>query len=83
MPGATPDAATLANINSPGVSYLRQLRGQKVSGWRQTQFSEYGNARMARTERYKLIRRYPYAGVTFPDELYDLLRSAGNREPPR
>jgi len=72
LAGATPDAATLANINSPGVSYLRQLRGQKVSGWRQTQFSEYGNARMARTERYKLIRRYPYAGVTFPDELYDL-----------
>ena len=70
--GATPDAATAARINSPGVSYLRQLRGQKVSDWRQTMFSEYGNARMARTDRYKLIRRYPYAGVTFPDELYDL-----------
>jgi hypothetical protein len=27
---------------------------------------------MARTDRYKLIRRYPYAGVTFSDELYDL-----------
>lgn len=70
--GATPDAATAAKINSPGVSYLRQLRGQPVAGWRQTMISEYGNARMARTGRYKLIRRYPYAGVTFPDELYDL-----------
>ena len=27
---------------------------------------------MARTERYKLIRRYPFHGVSFPDELYDL-----------
>ena len=70
--GATPDAATVAKINSPGISYLRQLRGEPVAGWRQTMFSEYGNARMARTDRYKLIRRYPYAGVTFPDELYDL-----------
>ncbi len=25
-----------------------------------------------RTDRYKLINRYPYAGVQFPDELYDL-----------
>lgn len=70
--GAGPDAATAAKINSPGVSYLQQLRGRTVRGWRQTMISEYGNARMARTDRYKLIRRYPYAGVTFPDELYDL-----------
>ena len=69
--GATLKPATAARINSPGISYLRQLRGQTVPGWRQTLFSEYGNARMARTDRYKLIRRYPYAGVTFPDELYD------------
>ncbi|MEO6803055.1 MAG: sulfatase-like hydrolase/transferase [Granulicella sp.] len=74
---ATPDTATAAKINSPGQSYLRQLRGKKVSGWRQTMISEYGNARMARNGRYKLIRRYPFAAVTFPDELYDL------REDPR
>lgn len=70
--GATPSSVAAAKINSPGVSYLSQLRGQEVPEWRQTLFSEYGNARMARTQRYKLIRRYPYAGVTFPDELYDL-----------
>jgi len=70
--GATPDAATAAKINSPGVSYLRQLRGQKVARWRRTAICEYGNARMARTDRYKLIKRYPFGGVTFPDELYDL-----------
>lgn len=70
--GATPDAHIAAKINSPGRSYLRQLRGQKVQTWRQTMICEYGNARMARTDRYKLIKRYPYAGITFPDELYDL-----------
>jgi arylsulfatase A-like enzyme len=70
--GAMPDAATAAQINSPGVSYLRQLRGQSVQSWRQTMICEYGNARMARTDSYKLIKRYPYAGVRFPDELYDL-----------
>lgn len=71
--GAVPDAATAAKINSPGMSYSRQLRGQTVQGWRQTMICEYGNARMARTDRYKLIRRYPYGGIKFDDELYDLL----------
>lgn len=70
--GAVPTAPVAAQINSPGRSYLAQLRGHSVQGWRRTLTSEYGNARMARTSRYKLIRRYPYAGVTFPDELYDL-----------
>jgi arylsulfatase A-like enzyme len=70
--GATPDAATAAKINSPGVSYWRQLRGQNVSNWRQTMICEFGNARMARTDRFKLIKRYPFGGVSFPDELYDL-----------
>jgi arylsulfatase A-like enzyme len=70
--GASPDAKTAAAIHSPGVSYLPQLRGQTALSWRKTMISEYGNARMARTDRYKLIRRYPYKGVNFPDELYDL-----------
>ena len=70
--GATPPARIAGEINSPGVSYLPQLRGQKASSWRQTIMGEYGNARMARTARYKLIKRYPFNAVTFPDELYDL-----------
>lgn len=69
---ATPDGKIAAKINSPGRSYLAQLRGKKAEGWRQTIISEYGNARMARTGRYKLIWRYPYDGVRFLDELYDL-----------
>ena len=70
--GATPDAKTAAQINSPGISYFGQLRGETPKNWRHITISEYGNARMARDSRYKLIKRYPYAEVTFPDELYDL-----------
>ncbi|TAM82040.1 MAG: DUF4976 domain-containing protein [Acidobacteria bacterium] len=70
--GASPDVQAATKINSPGRSYLAQLRGQNVHNWRRTIVSEYGNARMARTERYKLVRRYGYKGVRFLDELYDL-----------
>ena len=40
--------------------------------WRDAQVCEYGNARMIRTDRYKLIQRYPGPNGHFPDELYDL-----------
>jgi choline-sulfatase len=70
--GASPDEHTAERINSPGRSYLAQLRGQNLHDWRKAIISEYGNARMARAERYKLVRRYAYKGVLFRDELYDL-----------
>ena len=70
--GAVPAGAVAAQINSPGVSFLRQLRGETAAGWRPTVFSEYGNARMARNARFKLIRRYAFHGTRFGDELYDL-----------
>ncbi|HSZ59257.1 MAG TPA: sulfatase-like hydrolase/transferase [Tepidisphaeraceae bacterium] len=70
--GAHVDPRLSAQINSPGRSYLPQLRAQPVGDWRQWQICEYGNARMIRGARYKLIRRYPFGGVSFPDELYDL-----------
>jgi arylsulfatase A-like enzyme len=72
LAGATPDAQAAAQINSPGISYLPQLRGHSAPSWRKLMISEYGNARMARSSRYKLIRRYPFKGVIFSDELYDL-----------
>lgn len=53
----------------PGESYLQQLI--QLDGpfeWDQTQVCEYGNVRMARNERYKLVRRYPDG----PDLLFDL-----------
>lgn len=70
--GASPDPAAAKTINSPGRSYLPQLRGHPPTSWPDAQISEYGNARMIRTARYKLILRYPYAGVSHPSELYDL-----------
>jgi choline-sulfatase len=61
-----------ASINSPGRSYLAQLRGAAIPDWRDAIICEYGNARMVRTDRYKLIKRYPFESVRYPDELYDL-----------
>lgn len=84
--GATPNSATAAKINSPGRSYLPHLRGETEAALvisdppqQFTQqlhdgmiFCEYGNARMLRADSYKLILRYPYKGVRFGNELYDL-----------
>ena len=69
--GATPDTQVAAEINSPGRSYLPQLKGRRVKNPSASHFTEYGNARMVRTHRYKLILRYPFEGVTYPHELYD------------
>jgi arylsulfatase A-like enzyme len=56
----------------PGKSYLAHLRGQGSGHARDHIICEYGNARMIRAGGYKLIVRYPYGGVSFPNELYDL-----------
>ncbi|MGI8916615.1 MAG: sulfatase family protein [Chloroflexota bacterium] len=65
------DPAFVAERRYPGRSYLPMLEGRPID-WRREQFGEYGNARMLRTEQYKLVRHYaPHAGV-YPDELYDL-----------
>lgn len=56
---------------SPGRSYLSLLRGDDYEP-KEFQFAEYGNARMVRTDRYKLIERYPGPNGHFPDEFYDL-----------
>ena len=69
---AVPDAATAKKMNSPGRSYLSQLRGHGAEGWKDYVVCEYGNARMIRKDGYKLILRYPYGGVGFGNELYDL-----------
>jgi arylsulfatase A-like enzyme len=71
--GAVPDAETARKINSPGRSYLAHLRGKSGGNWRDYIICEYGNARMIRREGYKLILRYPYKGVIFASEFYDLI----------
>ena len=70
--GAAPAPDIAAAINSPGRSYLKQLRGEQADDWPAEQISEYGNARMIRTDKYKLILRYPFGGYSYPNELYDL-----------
>jgi arylsulfatase A-like enzyme len=70
--GAQYDEQAKRQINSPGRSYLPHLRGQLPSSWRDDVICEYGNARMIKLNGYKLILRYPYEGVSFANELYDL-----------
>ena len=52
-----------------GASYVDLLRGQEIN-WDNTRFGEYGDLRMIRDERWKLILRYPEG----PHELFDLRR---------
>jgi choline-sulfatase len=61
------------NVKSPGMSYLRLLPVIERL-WRGAQFCEYGNARMVRTDAWKLIVRYaPHDALNgFGDELYDM-----------
>jgi arylsulfatase A-like enzyme len=55
--------------NYPGRSFLPLLANQALDPpWRSAQFCEYGNVRMIRTHRYKLVKRL--AGD--PDQLFDL-----------
>ena len=52
-----------------GKSLLPLLfEGEEGVSWRDVQFGEYGTVRMARTRRYKLVRRHPSG----PHELFDL-----------
>ena len=57
------------NTDYAGKSFLPLLLNhQEVSSWRDVQFGEYGTVRMARSRRFKLIRRHPNG----PHELFDL-----------
>ncbi|MCY3832905.1 MAG: sulfatase-like hydrolase/transferase [Chloroflexi bacterium] len=63
-------AALKADRKYPGRSLLPMLENAACEpDWRSIQFCEYGDLRMARTERYKLVRRY-YENA--PCELFDL-----------
>jgi len=55
----------------PGRSYLPLLEGADAE-WRKHQIFEYGNSRMIRAEREKLVVRYPGPNGHFPCEYYDL-----------
>jgi len=58
----------LADRSYPGRSFLDLVSGGEIPDWRETRFGEYGDLRMIRTPRYKLVKRYPDG----PDDLFDL-----------
>jgi arylsulfatase A-like enzyme len=59
---------------SPGRSYAAVLRGKPLE-WEDVMFFDFENVRSIRTERWKLITRFPDG----PDELYDLKADPGER----
>lgn len=59
----------------PGRSYLPMLHGSSVAGWSDDVYCEYGDARMVRTSRHKLIHR----ARTGRTELYDLVADPRER----
>ena len=73
------DAAGADPAPGPGQSLLPLLGaadtqdpGDAAATARDAYFGEYGNARCIRTDRYKLIERYPGPNGHWEDELYDL-----------
>ncbi len=52
----------------PGRSFHDLCLGKAIGDWPSETYGEYGNLRMVRTHRYKLVRRYPSG----PCELFDL-----------
>ena len=58
-----------------GASYAAMLRGER-GAWDNMRYGEYGDLRMARDERWKLIRRYPNG----PHDLYDLRRDPAEND---
>jgi choline-sulfatase len=60
----------------PGRSFRDLCRGDAREAWPEQIFGEYGDLRMVRTRRHKLVRRYPDG----PAELYDLARDPRETE---
>ena len=59
---------------SPGRSYAGVLRGKTIE-WDNVTYFDFENVRSIRTERWKLITRFPDG----PNELYDLAADPGER----
>ncbi len=64
---------TPTNRDYPGTSYAAALRGQPLVDWSDTRFGEYGDLRMVRTPRHKLVWRYPNG----PHDLFELETDPG------
>jgi choline-sulfatase len=68
--GLDPSSDERARRRYPGRSFRDRCRGDARRPWPAELFGEYGNLRMVRTARHKLVRRYPDG----PNELFDLER---------
>ena len=64
-----------SDITYPGRSYLALASSGSIDDWDDTRYGEYGDLRMIRTPRYKLVRRY----TNGPDDLFDLEADPGER----
>jgi arylsulfatase A-like enzyme len=70
--GITLDPDLMKSRNYPGRSYYHLLVNDiPIPHWRDFQCCEYGDVRMVRDNRYKLVMRYPCG----PNELFDLTRN--------
>ena len=65
-------AVALSDRAYPGRSLAPLARGEP-SDWDDTRFGEYGDLRMIRTPRFKLVKRYPGG----PDDLFDMQADSG------
>jgi arylsulfatase A-like enzyme len=69
LAGVTLDPVFRAERNYPGRTYAGPLiHAAPLKNWKDVQIGEYGDVRMIRDERYKLVRRYPDG----PNEFFDL-----------
>lgn len=57
----------------PGRSLAPLAAGKPVPDWNNTRFGEYGDLRMIRTPRHKLVKRYPGG----PHDFFDLVEDPG------
>lgn len=66
---ASDDYAPVQTGTNLGTDLSRQTPTPYRQNWKKTQFGEYGMIRMARNDRYKLVKRNGSLGV---DQLFDL-----------
>lgn len=72
--GGVPEALRLDPARCyPGRSLAPLAHGRGAADWDDTRYGEYGDLRMIRTRRHKLVKRYPRG----PHEFFDLGEDPG------
>jgi choline-sulfatase len=68
LAGVRPEAQQ-SEMPYPGRNFLPLALGNEIEDWDDTKYGEYGDLRMIRTPRHKLVRRFGRG----PDELFNLV----------